>query len=160
MILNVFDDEWEPGTGRQGYVSHLRSLGDTLGAEKMGATVYGIAPGERLWPYHFHYAEEEWLLVLDGEPSLRTPEGVQRLRTGDLVAFRRGPDGAHEVRNETSSLVRVLMISTKEDVEVGVFPDSGKIAASANRLGSGERVRLLNRPEANLDYFDGEEGEE
>lgn len=122
----------------------------------MGATVYEVAPGERTTPYHFQYAEEEWLLVLDGEPSLRRPEGIQNLRRGDIVAFPRGPDGAHEIRNETSLPVRILMISTREDVEVAVFPDSGKTFASANRLRPGESVRLMNRAEANLDYFDGE----
>jgi uncharacterized cupin superfamily protein len=152
VIFNVFDDDWLQGTPRQGYVSGVRPLGSPLRAEKLGATVYAMEAGERLSPYHFHFAEEEWLLVLDGEPTLRTPDGVAKLRTGDIVAFERGPGGAHEVRNDTASTVRVLMISTKEDVDVGGFPDSGKMFASANRLGPGERVRLLNRPEANLDY--------
>jgi uncharacterized cupin superfamily protein len=123
----------------------------------MSATVFELAPGEQSTPYHFQYAEEEWLLVLDGELSLRTPDGVQTLTRGDLVAFRRGPDGAHTMRNETTRPVRVLMISTREDVEVAVFPDSGKIFASANRLRPGEGVSLMNRAEANLDYFDGEQ---
>lgn len=156
MVVNVFEDKWEPGFDRDGYVSRRRPLGKALGAERMGATVYEVAPGERTTPYHFQYAEEEWLLVLDGEPSLRRPEGIQNLRRGDIVAFPRGPDGAHEIRNETSLPVRILMISTREDVEVAVFPDSGKTFASANRLRPGESVRLMNRAEANLDYFDGE----
>jgi hypothetical protein len=47
------------------------------------------------------------------------------------------------------------MISTMEAVEVAVFPDSGKTFARANR-GAGS-VSLMNREEANLDYFDGEQ---
>ena len=157
MVVNVFDDAWEQGFERDGYVSRMRPLRKALGAERMAATVYELAAGERTTPYHFQYAEEEWLLVLDGEPSLRSPTGIQTLRNGDIVAFPRGPDGAHEIRNETSSAVRILMISTREDVEVAVFPDSGKTFASANRLGPGTSVRLMNRTEANLDYFDGEQ---
>ena len=157
MVVNVFDDKWEPGFDRDGYVSRRRPLRKVLGAERMGATVCELAPGERTTPYHFQFAEEEWLLVLDGEPSLRTPDGVQTLKKGDLVAFRRGPDGAHTIRNETSLPVRILMISTQEDVEVAVFPDSGKTFASANRLRPGEGVSLMNRVDANLDYFDGEQ---
>ena len=156
MVVNVFDDEWERGFDRDGYVSRLRPLRKALGAERMGATVYELAPGEQSTPYHFQYAEEEWLLVLDGRPSLRTPDGVQTLKGGDMVAFRRGPEGAHAIRNETSVPVRILMIATREDVEVAVFPDSGKTFASANRLRPGESVSLMNRAEANLDYFDGE----
>jgi uncharacterized cupin superfamily protein len=157
MVVNVFDDEWEQGFDPAGYVSRLRPLRQALGAERMGASVVELAPGEQSTPYHSQYAEEEWLLVLDGDPTLRTPAGVQTLERGDIVAFRRGPDGAHQVRNETSSPARISMISTLEAVEVAVFPDSGKTFARANRLASDGGVRLMNREEANLDYFDGEQ---
>ena len=157
MVVNVFDDEWRQGFDREGWVSKIRPLRAALGAEKLGATVFEMAPGEQSTPYHFQYAEEEWLLVLEGEPSLRTPDGVQRLKKGDMVAFRCGPDGAHCMHNETSGPVRILMISTREDVEVAVFPDSGKVFASAGRVTPGEGVTLMNRVEGNLDYFDGED---
>jgi len=157
VVVNVFDDEWKQGFDREGWVSRIRPLRAALGAELIGATVFEMDPGEQSTPYHFQYAEEEWLLVLEGEPSLRTPDGVQTLKKGDMVAFRRGPDGAHSMRNETSRPVRVLMLSTRADVEVAVFPDSDKIFASANRLTPGEGVTLMNRAEANLEYFDGED---
>ena len=155
--VNLFDDAWEPGFGRPGYFTGMRQLGKELGAEKLGATLYKVEPGDRMFPYHYHYGEEEWLLVLEGAPTLRMPDGERTLRAGDLAAFPVGPAGAHEVRNESAETVRVLVLSTKSDVEVAVYPDSGKVGGSANRLGPvAERVRILNRPEANLDYFDGE----
>ena len=33
-----------------------------------------VEPGNKLWPYHTHYLNEEWVIVLRGEPTLRTPE--------------------------------------------------------------------------------------
>jgi uncharacterized cupin superfamily protein len=90
MVVNVFDDEWEQGFDPAGYVSRLRPLRQALGAERMGASVVELAPGEQSTPYHSQYAEEEWLLVLDSDPTLRTPAGVQTLERGDIVAFRRG----------------------------------------------------------------------
>ena len=33
------------------------------------------AAGESVCPYHYELTEEEWLIVLDGRPTLRTPEG-------------------------------------------------------------------------------------
>ena len=50
------------------------------------------------FPYHFHHGMEEWLLVVDGTPTLRTPDGERELRRGDVVCFPPGPDGAHQVR--------------------------------------------------------------
>ena len=44
--------------------------------------------------------------------------------------FRRGADGAHEVRNDTETTLRVLMLSTISQLRDLPYPDSGKIGAS------------------------------
>ena len=41
--------------------------------------MYELEPGDRLWPYHTHHGNEEWMIVLRGRPTLRTPEGEQEL---------------------------------------------------------------------------------
>ena len=41
---------------------------------------------------------EEWLIVVDGTPTLRMPEGERTLRRGDVICFPPGPDGAHQLR--------------------------------------------------------------
>jgi len=105
----------------------------------------------RICPYHWHVAEEEWLLVVRGAPTLRTPDGERLLREGDVLVFPTGERGAHAVANATDEPVRVAMISNQAEVEICVYPDSRKIGAS------GGGVRLLNRAEDNLDYWDGEE---
>jgi uncharacterized cupin superfamily protein len=37
--------------------------------------LYELQPGERSFPYHYEYGCEEWLLVVSGRPTLRTPDG-------------------------------------------------------------------------------------
>lgn len=131
-------------------------FGDQLGATMWGGTLYELAPGEKT-RYHWQVGEEEWLLVVAGAPTLRSPDGERVLRPWDVAVFRRGPDGAHEVRNDGDSVSRVLMLSSLSDPEIAVFPDSGKIGASGGWSRSDDvRVGLRNRPEANLDYYDGE----
>jgi uncharacterized cupin superfamily protein len=124
----------------------------------LGGTVYELGPGERVCPYHWHVGEEEWLLVVAGAPTLRTADGERTLRAWDLAVFRRGPDGAHEVRNESDEPARVLMLSTMSDPEVCVYPDSGKVGVVGGWSRDDERgrVRILNRADANLDYYEGE----
>ena len=79
------------------------------------------------------------------------------LEAWDVAAFPRGEAGAHEVRNDTDATVRVVMLSTVADPEVCVYPDSGKVGAFAGSTRKdGQRVKLMNRPEANLDYWEGE----
>ena len=74
--------------------------------------MYELEPGDRLWPYHTHHANEEWMIVLRGRPTLRTLDGEQELEEGDVVAFPRGEQGAHQVPNATDAPIRVLMLST------------------------------------------------
>ena len=112
-----------------------------------------LGPGDRLWPYHVHHANEEWLVVLGGEPTLRSPEGEHELKEGDVVCFPRGKDGAHQVSNRTDSPIRVLMLSTLIAPDVVEYIHSGKIGA---RSVAGERI-LLSRPGPELDYWDGED---
>jgi uncharacterized cupin superfamily protein len=93
--------------------------------------------------------------VLSGAPTLREPDGEQALRPWDVAVFRRGPDGAHEVRNDTAETVRVLMLASVSRLEICVYPDSGKIGAGWDDADGVTHV-LRNRIENNIDYFDGE----
>ena len=156
MSVNLFDDVWDEREPDERTPTE-RVLGRVLGATQWGGTVYEVLPGKTMWPYHWHVGEEEWLLVLAGTPTLRTPDGDQALRPWDLAVFRRGPDGAHQLRNDGGEVARVLMLSTLSDPEICVYPDSGKIGASGGWSRTDDvRVGLRNRPEANLEYYDGE----
>ena len=115
--------------------------------------MYELEPGHKLFPYHTHHANEEWLLVLTGQPTLRTAAGEQELKEGDVAVFRRGKDGFHQVTNRTDAPIRVLMISTLVAPDIVEYPDSGKVGA---RSAGGERI-LLSRPGPMLDYWDGED---
>jgi uncharacterized cupin superfamily protein len=155
LNVNLFDAELGPGNTRPGYAHRELELRPSLGALGWGGTVYELRPGERICPYHWHVAEEEWLLVLSGTPTLREPDGEQVLRPWDVAVFRRGPEGAHEVRNDTEETLQVLMLSTLSEPEICVYPDSGKIGAW-HMAADGTLTGLRNRPEHNLEYFDGE----
>ena len=155
MSINLLGSELGAGSTRPGYAHRELQFGPSLGALGWGGTIYELRPGERICPYHWHAAEEEWLLVLTGTPTLREPDGEQVLREWDVAVFRRGPEGAHEVRNETEQIVRVLMVSTLSNPEICVYPDSGKIGAWYENP-DGSLTGLRNRPEHNIDYFDGE----
>jgi uncharacterized cupin superfamily protein len=152
-IFNLNRDEWDRVEEREGWRSKDAWVGAHIGAELIGGSMYELEPGDRLWPYHTHHANEEWLLVIRGTPTLRSPEGEQDLREGDVVCFVRGKDGAHQISNRTDSPIRVLMLSTRIAPDVIEYLDSGKIGA---RSIAGERI-LLSRPGPTLDYWEGED---
>jgi uncharacterized cupin superfamily protein len=95
------------------------------------------------------------MIVGRGPPPGRPPGGARRLAPGDCVVFRRGPEGAHSVRNDTGEPVRLLMLSSDLDAsgDIAVYPDSGKIGIFAGGLG----LRKILDESAELDYFAGEE---
>jgi uncharacterized cupin superfamily protein len=152
-IFNLNADEWDRTEEREGWRSKDAWVGAHIGAELIGGSMYELEPGDRLWPYHTHHANEEWAIVLRGEPTLRTHEGDHELKEGDVACFPRGKDGAHQIRNDTQSSIRVLMLSTLIAPDIVEYLDSGKIGARSVR---GERI-LLSRPGPELDYWECED---
>ena len=135
-----------------GFRSGAARLGPGMGAQRTGASVYELPPGQAVCPYHYEYGEEEWALVLSGRPSMRTPEGVEQLEPFDLVFFPTGPEGAHQIRNDTDSTVRVLMWSPVVYPTVTAYPDSDKVG-----VWTGDKAEDAVVPRsARVDYFHGE----
>jgi uncharacterized cupin superfamily protein len=145
--VNLYDSELprEPEADRRsGYCENYLRFGPMIGAAKIGMTIFELGAGERICPYHYEIGNEEWLIVLDGEPTLRTPGGTQKLSRGDVAVFPAGPDGAHDVTGPG----RVAMMSTKNDPSGSVYPDS-------NKIGIWPPGKLFRLDDA-VDYFEGE----
>ncbi len=118
-------------------------------------SLWELPPGEAAYPYHHHLTEEELLFVVDGQPSLRTPQGWRELAEGEVVAFLRGEHGAHQLVNRTQETVRFLAISTSGEPDIVIYPDSGKLGAF-ERLPEGGGLRAMFRMRDTVDYHDGE----
>jgi uncharacterized cupin superfamily protein len=136
----------------EGFRAGMARLGGLLGARETGISVYELPPGQAICPYHYECGEEEWLLVLSGTPTLRTPSGEERLAAWDVTCFPRGPEGAHSVRNETEEPARVLMFSTVVTPTATVYPDSDKVG-----IWTGDKeTDVLVRRSSRVEYYDGE----
>lgn len=152
-IFNLYSDEWDETRDREGFRIKEVFVGHRIGSSLLGGSMCEVEPGSKMWPYHTHFANEEWALVVRGTPTLRTPEGERELKEGDVVCFPRGEDGAHQIRNDSDVPVQVLMLSTRIDPEIVYYPDTGKVSASD---AAGEGIMLARRGPT-LDYWEGEE---
>ncbi len=152
QIVNLLGDEWTAEQDRPGYVIRELAVAKRLGAELLGATLYELASGSAICPYHYHHGEEEQVLVLSGSVTLRSPRGEEPLRPGDLEVFPQGPAGAHLIRNTGDALARVLMLSSISAVGVTIYPDSAKVGAWADG-----NSWLAREADTHVDYWDGEE---
>jgi uncharacterized cupin superfamily protein len=151
--LNIAAPDFEyDGEDPPGFRAGMARLGKALGAGESGITVYELPPGESVCPYHYEVGEEEWLLVLFGRPTLRHPEGSERLDAWDVVCFPRGPAGAHGIANETEETARVLMFSTVALPTATVYPDSDKVGIWTGD----DATDLIVRRDSAVDYYEGE----
>jgi uncharacterized cupin superfamily protein len=147
------EDGWDGAEEREGFGFKDWWVGAKLDSDLLGASMYEITPGKKLWPYHTHHANEEWVVVLRGRPTLRTPEGERQLVEGDVACFPRGAAGAHQLRNDTAEPARVLMLSSLLDPDVVEYLDSGKVAATDAK---GQRLFRTKTGEP-AEYWEGEE---
>jgi uncharacterized cupin superfamily protein len=141
-------DEQDP----DGFRSGMWRFGAELGARESGTSLYELPPGQAVCPYHYEHGEEEWVLVLQGRPTLRTPEGSERLEPMDVAFFPKGPDGAHQLRNDSEETVRILMWGTVVYPTVSVYPDSDKIGVWTE----GRVDNVIVERSAGVEYFHGE----
>jgi uncharacterized cupin superfamily protein len=116
---------------------------------RVGVAIEELPPGKQTAPFHYHMLEEEHVLILDGECTLRLGDERYRMRAGDYACFPAGQKTGHCLINETDAVCRYVIIGENNPNEVSVYPDSNKV-----------QVRWLNERYdrgAKRDYWDGED---
>jgi uncharacterized cupin superfamily protein len=137
------------------YESYSARLGTGTAARKIGASVDIVAPGKRSCPYHFHHAQEEMFVIVEGTGTLRVAAEMLPIRSGHVIFIPPGPEYPHQIINTSNAPLKYLSISTRETPEVCEYPDSGKYQAMVTINGV-RAFTAVQRPEATLDYWDGE----
>jgi uncharacterized cupin superfamily protein len=146
----VFDEPRE----YEGFRCLRARIGRQAGTEKLGLSLFELPPGQAAYPYHWHMAEEELIIVLTGSPSLRTPEGWRTLEPGEVLAFPVGEQGSHQLVNRTSDAVRFLALSNQHP-DIIVRPDSATIGLAERRPEGGGLAYYFRIDDA-IGYIEGE----
>lgn len=158
--VNSNDMEWEARDGPDGFGSLAKALAlhaDTCG---IGCTLYRIEPGKTALPAHAHYGNDEAIYVLKGTLTVRLDGQDQRLSEGSYMAFKRATGIAHQILNTSTEMVELLCISTMNDTDVVMYPDSGKLGIMGGYAPGGPDrdgmvVEFMKRTP--VDYWDDEE---
>ena len=151
----VTPDFDEPRHDREGFFAMRARLGRQAGSVKTGLSLFEVPAGQAAYPYHWHAAEEEIVVVLAGRPSLRTPEGWREMAEGEVVCFRIGEQGAHQIVNRTDSPVRFLAFSNQQP-DIVFRPDSMTLTVAERKpdgTGFKDHFRLADA----VSYYEGEE---
>lgn len=158
-VLNEQDVEFEEqAPDYEGF--ERKRLSRETGGEKLGCSLYRLAPGVRSWPYHYHTANEEALFVLGGRGTVRLGGDEVAIERGDYVTLPTGEEGAHRVCNSGDEELRYLCFSTMIEPEVSVYPDAEMVGVFAGAPpGGDEDDRTMKRffdAAAETDYWENE----
>jgi uncharacterized cupin superfamily protein len=145
---------WTEWSGGVRFGSSCRVLSRTgKGGRKIGVSYEELSPGKQSAPFHYHMLEEEHIIALEGEATLRLGEERYTIKAGDYVVFPAGEPAGHCLINESETPFRFLVIGDHQPNEVCVYPDSGKVLVRAYD-------NIVLRYTEGLGYYDGERADE
>ena len=155
-LVNRSELEWtELKRGETAF--RRKQLGEAADGERLGTSLYELPPGGRSWPYHFHTANEEAMFVLSGSGTLRLGDETRPLEKGDYVAFPADESGGHRVINDSEEPLTYLMVSTMDEPDVTVYPDTDKLGVFVGSPPGGRGERTLHgyyRIGDDVEYWD------
>ena len=118
----------EPFASRTaGRVKH--PLGDLFGLTNFGVNMTRLLPGACSALRHAHSRQDEFIYILQGQPTLITNEGETQLSAGMCAGFRFGTGNAHQLLNRSSGEVVYLEVGDRSAGDTVVYPDDDLQAA-------------------------------
>lgn len=148
--FSIEDTPWEDYSHGQRFGLRSRPLGEYGGGSHVGVCMELLAPGKQTWPAHYHMLEEEHLLILDGQATLRLGDKTYELSANSYVCFPAGQKAGHCLVNNSGQPCRYLIIGERNPNDVIVYTDSGRV--SVRLTGEGYRKS------ATMEYWEGEGG--
>lgn len=110
----------EPFFGRMSK-REKRPLGDLFGIKNFGVNLTTLHPGGESALLHRHSKQDEFIYILQGNPTLVTDQGEVTLSPGMCAGFpARGL--AHQLVNRTNSNVTYLEIGDRTPGDEGSYP--------------------------------------
>jgi uncharacterized cupin superfamily protein len=100
-----------------------RQLGEVFGLANFGVNLTHLAPGASSALRHAHTKQDEFVYILEGNPSLHTNDGITRLAPGMCAGFKAGTGDAHRLVNETPLEVVYLEIGDRTAGDEASYPD-------------------------------------
>jgi uncharacterized cupin superfamily protein len=121
-----------------------RPLGDLFGLTNFGVNLTRLAPGGESALLHRHSRQDEFIYVLEGEPTLVTDQGEALLKPGDCAGFAKG-GVAHHLVNRTEADVVYLEIGDRTPSDTAEYP-ADDIAAVMTGVGTWSFTHKDGRP--------------
>jgi uncharacterized cupin superfamily protein len=100
-----------------------RALGDVFGLKNFGVNLTRLAPRSVSALRHAHSRQDEFIYILQGQPTLLTDEGRTVLAPGMCAGFAAGTGNGHCLVNDTDDEVLYLEVGDRSPGDEGSYPD-------------------------------------
>ncbi|MEP7281991.1 MAG: GNAT family N-acetyltransferase [Rubrivivax sp.] len=100
-----------------------RALGDAFGLTHFGVNLTRLAPGAASALRHAHSAQDEFVFVLQGRPTLHDDAGSTTLGPGQCIGFPAGAANAHRLHNAGTSDAWMIEIGDRTPGDCVRYPD-------------------------------------
>ena len=121
-----------PEVARTGYPAPFARAVDGRSAQRLtapaglsdfGVNIIALQPGAWSSQRHWHEAEDEFLVMLEGEAVLVDDNGRTALQAGDCAAFPKGDGNGHHLINESAVNARFLVVGANGIMGECHYPD-------------------------------------
>ena len=105
-----------------------RKLGDAAGLTQFGVNLLRLPPGAWSSQRHWHFQQDEFVYVLEGEVVLVTDAGEEILKAGDCAGFKGGEEDGHHLQNRSGADAVILEVGSRVEGDGAIYPDIDLIA--------------------------------
>lgn len=154
-VINLFENKnLIEAKSQKNYHKSYVDISDVWKSKKLGFHLSIIEPKNFSYPYHFHSAEEELFLILEGEAVIRCQNQFKKVKAGDLIFYPTGSEYAHNLYNCGEIPVRILAVSNIDDEnDICEYPDSYKISTPEGFQQNGITVNYFKDEENPAQYW-------
>jgi uncharacterized cupin superfamily protein len=103
-----------------------------LGLSDFGVQIITLQPGAWSSQRHWHEAEDEFLMMLEGEAMLVEDEGEMPIRAGECAMFLKAVPNGHHLINRGQTPVKFLVVGAKGSNGDCHYPDIDLVADFAS----------------------------
>jgi len=112
-VETTFGTSYPPDLNAPCKDKRVERLSDAGGLSQFGAFFVTLPPGCWASQRHHHSAEDEFVYILSGQPTLHDDMGATVLSPGDSCAHPAGDGNGHHLINHTDEDVTFLIVGTR-----------------------------------------------
>lgn len=103
-------------------------LGDLFGLSNFGVNLVTLPPNTVSALRHAHTKQDEFIYILEGNPTLQSDEGNTELSAGMCAGFKSATGNGHRLINQTSQNVVYLEVGDRTPGDSATYPDDDLVA--------------------------------